>query len=286
MRRYFCGTRRHAALLAAVMGLAAPHAKAQSVGPRDYDLEHTDATFLGVEVGASFVLSGTLLLVAGGPASQCGWCATNAFDERMRRVFLASDPQNAGAISHAFSTGAAPALALAALVPPAVATGHVRHALENVIIAADAAVLTLGVTHASKRLFDRQRPGAHYGVMDQTEYAHDRAQWNQSFFSADTSLAFSLGASATTLAYLRGYRIAPYVLVASSLISVTTAWLRVAADVHWATDVLTGAAVGTAIGFGVPYGLHRRKGALAELQMQLVPVLGSGQLGLLASGVF
>jgi membrane-associated phospholipid phosphatase len=268
------------------MGLAASTAKAQSAGQSDHDLEHTDATFLGVEVGASFVLSGALLLAAGSPASQCGWCATNAFDENIRRALLASDPQNAGAVSHAFSSGAAPALALAALLPPALATGHARHALENVIIAADAAVLTLGVTHASKRIFDRQRPGAHYGVMDQTEYASDRAQWNQSFFSADTSLAFSLGASATTLAYLRGYRIAPYVLVASSVIGVTTAWLRVAADVHWATDVLTGAAVGTAIGFAVPYGLHRRQGALTEHQMLLVPVLGSGQLGLLAAASF
>jgi membrane-associated phospholipid phosphatase len=33
--------------------------------------------------------------------------------------------------------------------------------------------------------------------------------------------------------------------------AVATGWLRVAADQHWATDVIGGAVVGTAAGYGI-----------------------------------
>ena len=33
-------------------------------------------------------------------------------------------------------------------------------------------------------------------------------------------------------------------------------YLRIAADQHYATDVITGALVGSAVGFGVPYFFH------------------------------
>jgi membrane-associated phospholipid phosphatase len=39
----------------------------------------------------------------------------------------------------------------------------------------------------------------------------------------------------------------------------TMAYLRVAADQHYLSDVLTGAAVGSAIGFGLPWALHYRE---------------------------
>lgn len=43
--------------------------------------------------------------------------------------------------------------------------------------------------------------------------------------------------------------------------AVTAGWLRIAGDKHYFTDVLTGALVGSAIGFGMPYLLHRRGGS-------------------------
>ena len=38
----------------------------------------------------------------------------------------------------------------------------------------------------------------------------------------------------------------------------TTGYLRIAANQHYFTDVLTGAVVGTGVGLAVPYTLHRR----------------------------
>src|SRR5262249_22614926 len=80
---------------------------------------------------------------------------------------------------------------------------------------------------------------------------------NLSFYSGDTTVAFALGVSAATVTSMRGYRWAPVVWVAGIGLGVTTGYLRMAADRHFFTDVLTGAVVGSAIGFAVPSLLHK-----------------------------
>ena len=64
----------------------------------------------------------------------------------------------------------------------------------------------------------------------------------------------------------------------------TTAMFRVVGDVHYASDVIGGALVGTLIGYGVPW-LHYRHPQLGTLQtgglrMQIVPSpFGAGVVG-------
>jgi membrane-associated phospholipid phosphatase len=230
------------------------------------------------------VFATTFVLAAGPPDKTCSWCATNAFDEAVRDALRASNPRTAGALSHAFSTGAAPALALGALVPTAFMSGHPSYALEDVVITLDATIVTFGLTNGTKRLVARSRPAVQHGVVAETEYGDKPSEWNQSFFSADTALAFALVSSATTLSYLRGYRSAPWVLFAGSVIGVSTALLRVAADVHYATDVLTGAAVGTAVGFSLPYFLHRRGGETGPRAFTVLPLVGRSETGVMVVG--
>jgi len=79
---------------------------------------------------------------------------------------------------------------------------------------------------------------------------------NLSFYSGHTNFTFALAAAAATVGRLRGYRWAPAALLVGGLVAATTGYLRIAADQHYLTDVLTGAAVGTTIGVAVPY-LHR-----------------------------
>jgi hypothetical protein len=58
---------------------------------------------------------------------------------------------------------------------------------------------------------------------------------------------------------------------AGYLVAATTSAFRVLADLHYSSDVLTGALVGTAIGYGVPF-LHARFGRADQRTMvQLVP---------------
>ena len=68
-------------------------------------------------------------------------------------------------------------------------------------------------------------------------------------------------------------------------VAATTATFRVVGDMHYASDVLTGALVGTLVGYGVPllHYRHRSEPATTNtLQLHLVPAVGG--LGLL--GIF
>jgi membrane-associated phospholipid phosphatase len=257
-------------------------AKPDAGRPGSRELEHTTPVFLATEFGAALALSASLVLLPRSPGVACRWCASDGLDETVRDALRASNPRSAAALSHAFSTGAAPSLALAALLVPPLARGHSSHALENVVIALDSVMLTFGVTQGAKRSFGRARPAVHHGVVGATEYADKISEWNQSFFSSDTSLAFALGSSAATISYLRGYPSAPWIVFATGVVGTGTALLRVAADVHWATDVLAGAAVGTAIGIAVPCALHGRvEGASAPII--LWPIVAPGRFGLVLS---
>jgi membrane-associated phospholipid phosphatase len=263
---------------------AAPAIEAAAAGDA-IELRHTRPTELAIELAVSVAFASSVMLAAGPPASRCAWCAAGAFDEGVRDALRAHHPRTAAALSHAFSSAAAPALALGAIVPPALMRGRGDHALENLVILLDAVLLTHGVTHAAKRVFDRARPAVHHGVVGDTEYDETPSQWNQSFFSGDTSFAFALGSSAATLSFLRGYRSAPWVVFAGSILGVGTACLRIAADMHWATDVLTGAVAGTAIGVSLPYFLHSRAGAEPRA-FTLLPLVGRGELGVLTGTTF
>jgi membrane-associated phospholipid phosphatase len=56
---------------------------------------------------------------------------------------------------------------------------------------------------------------------------------------------------------MRGYRLAPLVWAAGMMIGVATAYTRMAADRHYFTDVLGGAAIGTVVGGAMPLLFHR-----------------------------
>ena len=70
----------------------------------------------------------------------------------------------------------------------------------------------------------------------------------------------AMTAAAGTVASLRKYRLAPLVWIVGTTLVLTTSYLRIAADRSYATDDLTGAAVGLAFGAGVPLLFHRRAG--------------------------
>ncbi len=60
---------------------------------------------------------------------------------------------------------------------------------------------------------------------------------------------------------MRGYRLAPLVWASSLPWAAVTGYLRIAADKHYLTDVLTGALIGSAVGFLVPFVFHRESAA-------------------------
>ena len=59
------------------------------------------------------------------------------------------------------------------------------------------------------------------------------------------------------IARARGYRSEPYIWAATGVLGAATAYLRIAADKHYATDVLAGAVLGSAVGLTVPWLMRR-----------------------------
>lgn len=224
-----------------------------------WPLRRTSALALGAQlVGiiAAFVAFST---VTGDPATSCGWCESNAFDEAVRRLLVANDPRGAAQASHALSIGLAPLLALGGTTLPALTSARRWHAAQNAAVIVNAFLLTTAITDGVKKLADRERPGFHHGRGALLEAAHTPLERYLSFFSGDTAWAFTFAAAGYALSTRRGYRHARPVAVAGLIAAAAVAALRVAADMHWATDVMTGALVGTLVGAALPAWLHPRE---------------------------
>ena len=126
----------------------------------------------------------------------------------------------------------------------------------------EAAALTAGVTYIAKGLVGRARPYVYNASFTPEErYAMagpDDASVHQSFFSGHTSSAFAAAALLSTMyADMYGSSATSKIVWGSSLsLAAVTGYARVKGGMHFPSDVIVGAAVGTAIGYLVP-ALHR-----------------------------
>ena len=109
----------------------------------------------------------------------------------------------------------------------------------------------------------------------------------RSFFSGHSAFSFASAALVCVHHFQHDLLGAPYDAIscaAGYAVAATTATMRVVSDVHYATDALTGALVGTTIGYLVPL-LHYGKRSIGTVKvgsarLQLVPSLGgAGVLG-------
>jgi membrane-associated phospholipid phosphatase len=124
----------------------------------------------------------------------------------------------------------------------------------------------------------RERPFVHALPADEKPLTAHPADNNVSFYSSHTSFSFAVATASGTVASMRKYRSAPLVWAAGLVSAAAVGYLRIAADRHYFTDVLTGAAAGSAVGFAVPYLFHRSRGLLA-----VVPAPGVGAEALLTA---
>ena len=122
--------------------------------------------------------------------------------------------------------------------------------------------LVLGVTTTIKALAGRKRPFVYNTAFTPEERYElagpDQASVNRSFISGHTSMAFAAATLMSTVyADTHGPSTTSKVVWAASLsLAAFTGYTRVAAGVHFPTDVIAGALVGTAIGYWMP-ALHR-----------------------------
>ncbi len=126
--------------------------------------------------------------------------------------------------------------------------------LTETIMAAETFLMAHTVPHVVKPLVSRVRPYNYYDAADNPE----KNDWNHSFFSGHTTMAFA-GATFGSYTFCKWFpdsKLKIPVIAISYSLATFTGISRLYAGCHFATDVLVGAAVGTAIGFFVPW-LHR-----------------------------
>jgi membrane-associated phospholipid phosphatase len=144
-----------------------------------------------------------------------------------------------------------------------------------------------GVTNS---LVSRERPyGPDCGSAQLPADATDcsGATHYRSFFSGHATISFT-GAALICMHHFENDLIGPpwdaLSCAGGYAVAATTATFRVVSDQHYASDVITGALVGTLVGYGVPWLHYRHKGEHAtpnSLQLHLVPALGGlGVLGI------
>ncbi|HET6612313.1 MAG TPA: phosphatase PAP2 family protein [Kofleriaceae bacterium] len=237
-------------ILAAVAG----DARADAPSPASDALEVSyavDGTVTAVG-GMSYVVVAFALQDVLAPAA-CRWCADNAFDAGVRDALVWDDAAAANAWSNitAYGLGAGSAFGLGLIA--ARANGEDELWPKDALIILEAVAVAADVNQIAKLSFARQRPFVHARGGSGAEATADD---NLSFYSGHTSFAFAMATASGTVATLRGYHLAPLIWGVGLTAAAATGYLRIAADKHYATDVLAGAVVGSATGILIPI-LHR-----------------------------
>lgn len=196
-------------------------------------------------------------------ATQCRWCDRSGtadtligFDEGARNALRWSDTSTANLLSNVFGFGGMPVLLFGGLALTSAKDGAWRKIPEDFLVVAETVVLAADLNQAVKFAVQRERPFVHALAPADKGSTPQPADNNLSFYSGHTTLAFSLATSTAMVASLRGYSLAPVLWAVGLPLAAFTGYLRIAADKHYLSDVLVGAALGSAFGIGIPL-LHR-----------------------------
>lgn len=127
----------------------------------------------------------------------------------------------------------------------------------EIVMYAETMLIANGIKELTKLCVDRTRPYMYFDVEDAPDDKISEGDFENSFMSGHSTMAF---ASASFLSYTF-WKLFPEsslkipVAAGSFSVAALTAVLRVLGGNHFATDVITGAVVGSSVGFLVPF-LH------------------------------
>lgn len=133
---------------------------------------------------------------------------------------------------------------------------------------------TTGLAQLTKSLVSRIRPFVYNPAAHLADKQERDARY--SFFSGHTSLTAALGTFSASIfsAYYPGSRWKPLVWTAALTLPALTGYMRFLAGKHFPTDIITGYAIGAAIGLLVP-SLHKTRDYDTSWSVTLGPLGGS-----------
>jgi membrane-associated phospholipid phosphatase len=170
-------------------------------------------------------------------------------------------------------------------------------AAQMALIDMEVFTITIGLTSLAKTVGARRRPYGRVCGVERPPSTRDcdSNDLDYSFFSGHSSTAFAAASVNCAHHIWLGLYGAPWAdalsCVAGFSVATATGVLRIVGDQHYFSDVMIGAAVGTLVGFGVPWLFHYRHGTPGKgkpsnserdsgFRVQLAPMgLGVGALG-------
>jgi membrane-associated phospholipid phosphatase len=230
--------------LALLVAVAPPARAAEPPVPLQFNLA------LSASVTSAMALSVMLLTIYQPellPAS-CHWCTPPGIDASVRNALVWTGSERTADMLSTILDAATPVAALPYLLLSANAGGYLRAGLEDSVMVTEAVAGALLLNTVVKLLVGRKRPYAFFN----NDIGYSKSEDNLSFYGGHVSFAFSVVAATVTLASMRGY---PGVGIAAGVgftLAAGVGYLRIAADQHYLTDILVGAAVGGLVGWATP----------------------------------
>lgn len=254
-----------AALTLGALGLGTP-SPARADAPRPHQLKYDltlDAAAIGIS--AAFVIGTELVKVV--KPQRCRWCDRddegdhlNGLDRAARISLKWRDLRQAQFDSSVTAFLLEPAFATVDMIAVAAADDADRAFPVDLLIVTEAVAVSTFLNQAAKLVFARERPFVHALPPEERLTTALPSDNNVSFYSGHSAMTFSLAAAAGTVATLRGYRLMPLVWATLMPLAAATGYLRIGADKHYLSDVLTGAVLGTVVGVALPLLFHGREG--------------------------
>jgi membrane-associated phospholipid phosphatase len=210
---------------------------------------HYVPRLIGLGVGFGLYLSSETFAKNTLSPDHCRWCTPPGFDRSVHDHLVWGNPKQADTLSGVTAFALTPLVALGTVLGSAFQHDErAKFFADDLLTVAEAGVYGQLVVQALKFSVARQRPYAfdHSGV-----YAPGTED-NVSFVSGHSALAFSLATAAGSVAQRRHLWYAPAVWAVGLGLATTTAYLRIAADKHYLSDVIAGGAIGAAAGLGLP----------------------------------
>jgi membrane-associated phospholipid phosphatase len=234
---------------------AAARAQVSAAPPPELSYNLTvDATVTGA--GIAYWI-GTELLKSHLAPSNCRWCDPPGFDSSVRDALKWRDTNTANVISYIVPLGAEPLVVFGLNAFAAYDQRTPGAAGVDALLISESVAIAMVMNQTVKFIVGRERPFVHALPDADKSHTGNPSDNNLSFYSGHATFAFALAVGGGTIASMRRYRLAPIIWGAGVTLAVATAYLRVAADRHYASDVTVGALLGSASGFAVPYLFHR-----------------------------
>ena len=235
---------------------AEPAPPAPPAPPPEPELRYSLATDATVTGAAIAFWIGSEAFKSHLAPSTCRWCDPPGFDSSVRDGLKWNDTESANVISYVIPLGVEPLAMFGLQAYAARDHGTPDAAWVDVLLISEATAVAMAMNQAVKFVVGRERPFVHALPDDQKGQTAHPSDNNVSFYSGHSTFAFAMAASAGTIASMRRYRLAPSIWATGMALAAATAYLRIAADRHYASDVTVGAILGSATGIAVPRLFH------------------------------